>query len=67
MQSDDLHRLRKFGNRAVHDDSPDLLPDEKPEIAHCAYRIAEFLLNEARKYDTASENQQVHRAVRSKL
>jgi len=36
----DLHQLRKYGNRADHDEMDDIQPKEKPDIVHCVFRVA---------------------------
>jgi hypothetical protein len=43
----DLHKLRNFGNRVDHENLDDIKPDEKPEIVHCAFRVAVFVMREA--------------------
>ena len=46
-----LHALRGFGNRVDHESLPDVRPEEKPEIVHRVYAVAQFLVESAAHED----------------
>jgi len=45
----DLHALCTYGNRVDHEELDDILPDEKPDLVHRVFRVAHYILTQARR------------------
>ena len=46
---DDLKALKDYGNRVDHEELDDVLPEEKPDIVHRAFRVASRVLEIAKQ------------------